>query len=90
MYRLSRFLSKVALISAMLAVSVTYSEFPRSGYEGMVFVSSVAVVLTIGSGILSLALAAILFVKRASPKPVNATVVSILSLILAFGYVWSM
>jgi len=90
MYRLSKFLSKVALISAMLAVSVTYFEFPPIGYEGMVLVSSVAVVLTIGSGILSLALATILFVKRASPKPVNATVVSILSLILAFGYVWSM
>jgi len=90
MYRLSGFLSKVALISAMLAVSVTYFEFPPIGYEGMVFVSSVGVVLTIGSGILSLVLASILFIKRASPKPVNATVISILSLILAFGYVWSM
>ena len=90
MYRLSGFLSKVALISAMLALSVTYFEFPPIGYEGMVFVSSVGVVLTIGSGILSLVLASILFVKRASPKPVNATVISILSLILAFGYVWSM
>jgi len=90
MYRLSGFLSKVALISAMLAISVTYFEFPPIGYEGMVFVSSVAVVLTIGSGILSLALATILFVKKISPKPVNATVVSILSIILAFGYVWSM
>lgn len=89
-YRLSRFLSKVALISAILAISVTYFEFPPIGYEGMVFVSSVAVVLTIGSGILSLALATILFIMKASPKPVNATVVSILSLILAFGYVWSM
>ena len=74
----------------MLAISVTYFEFPPIGYEGMVFVSSVAVVLTIGSGILSLTLATILFVKKASPKPVTATVVSILSLILAFGYVWSM
>ncbi len=74
----------------MLALSVTYFEFPPIGYEGMVFVSSVGVVLTIGSGILSLVLASILFVKRASPKPVNATVISILSLILAFGYVWSM
>ncbi|MBT8433040.1 MAG: hypothetical protein KJN95_00170 [Gammaproteobacteria bacterium] len=90
MYRLAGFLSKVALISAMLAVSVTYFEFPPIGYEGMVFVSSVGVVLTIGSAILSLALASILFVKRTSPKPVNATVISILSLILAFGYVWSM
>ena len=89
MYRLSRFLSKVALISALLAISVTYIEFPSIGYEGMVFVSSVAVVLTIGSGVLSLALATILFIKKTSPKPVNATVVSILSIILAFGYVWN-
>jgi len=56
----------------------------------MVFVSSVGVVLTIGSGVLSLALATILFIKKTSPKPVNATVVSILSIILAFGYVWNM
>lgn len=90
MYRLSRFLSKVALISALLAISVTYFEFPPIGYEGMVFVSSVAVVLTIGSGVLSLVLATILFIKKTSPKPVNATVVSILSIILAFGHVWNM
>lgn len=69
----------------MQAFSVTYFEFPPIGYEGMVFVSSVAVVLTIGAGVLASALVAILFVKRASPKPLNATVISILSLILAFG-----
>ena len=90
MYRLSGFLSKVALISALLALSVTYFEFPPIGYAGMVFVSSVGVVLTIGSGILSLILASILFIKKASPKPVNATVISILSIFLAFGYVWNM
>lgn len=90
MYNLSSFLSKVALISVLFAVSVTYFEFLPISYQGMVFVSSVAVVLTIGSGILSLALATILLVKRASPKPANAAVISILSLMLAFGYVWSM
>ncbi len=90
MYRLSRFLSKVALISAMLAVSVTYFEFPPIGYEGMVFVSSVAVVLTIGAGVLSLALALFLFIRKSSPKPVNATFISILSIAIAFGYVWTM
>lgn len=89
-YRLSRFLSVVALISVMLAISVTYFEFPPVGFEGMVFVSSVAVVLTIGAGVLSLALATFIFIRKGSPKPVNATFISILSIAIAFGYIWSM
>ena len=90
MYRLSKFLSSVAIISATLAVSITYYEIPPIGYEGMIFVSSVAVVLAIGSALLSLSLAAIHTARRRSPKPVIATVLSVLSLIVAFGYIWAL
>lgn len=90
MHRLSRFLSVIALISATLAVSVTYFSFPPIGYEGMIFLSSVAVVLTIGSGLLSLALVAIIFVRKKPPKPVSTTAISIVSIAIAFGYIWTM
>lgn len=80
----------MALISVALAYGVTYFEFPPIGFEGMIFISSVAVVLAIGSAVLSLALAAIMFAKGRSPKPVNATVTSIASLIMAVGYIWAM
>ena len=90
MYRLSRFLSKVAIISAILAFSVTYFGFPPIGFEGVIFISSVAVVLAIGSAVLSLILAIILFSKGRSPKPTHATAVSILSLVMAVGYIWAM
>lgn len=90
MYRLARFLSIVALISATLAVSVTYFGFPPIGFEGMIFLSSVAVVLVIGSAVLSLALAAIIALKGSSPKPLVPTAISILSLLIAVGYIWTM
>lgn len=90
MHRLSSFLSSVAIISATLAVCVTYYEFPPIGFEGMILVSSVAVVLAIGTAVLSLCLAAIQAASGRSPKPVTATVLSSLALIVAFGYIWSM
>ena len=78
------------MISAATAVSVTYLQFPPIGYEGIVFVSSVAVVLTIGAAGLSLILATTLFIRRKRPKPLTATMLSVLSLALAFTYVWTM
>ena len=69
MHRLSGFLSIVALISATLAVCVSYFSIPPIGYEGRIFLSSVAVVLAIGAGLLSLALAAIIFARKKRPKP---------------------
>jgi hypothetical protein len=39
---------------------------------------------------LSLILAIILFSKGRSPKPTHATAVSILSLVMAVGYIWAM
>lgn len=90
MYRLSRFLSIVSLISTTLAFGVTYFGFPPIGFEGMIFISSVAVVLALGSGILSLILAAIIFLKGSAPKPENPMVISIASIVLAMGYIWTM
>ena len=90
MFRLSRFLSKVAIISAILAFCVTYFGFPPVGFEGVIFISSVAVVLAIGAAVLSLVLALILFAKGSSPKPTTATVISMLSLAMAVGYIWAM
>ena len=90
MYRLSRFLSIISLISAILAFAVTYFGFPPIGFEGMIFISSVAVVLAIGSGVLSLALATIIYLKGSSPKPINPAAISIASIVLAIGYIWTM
>jgi len=89
-YRLSKFLSVVAMTSAVIAISVTHFKFPPVGYEGMVFMSSVAVVLAIGAALLSLVLVGSLLIRRKLPHPVNPAVVSLLSLALAFTYVWTM
>jgi hypothetical protein len=78
------------MTSAVTAISVTYFEFPPIGYGGMVFISSVAVVLTIGAALLSLILVVSLLIRRKSPRPINPAVVSVLSLALAFTYVWTM
>ena len=78
------------MTSAIIAVCVTYYQFPPIGYAGVVFVSSVAIVLTIGAAGLSLLLATVLFVRRKQPKPLNATVMSVVSLALAFAFVWTM
>ncbi len=59
------------------------------GYEGTIFVSSVAVVLAIGSGLLSLILAAIILVRKKPPKPVKTSAISIVSIAIAFAYIWT-
>lgn len=88
--RLSRFLCVVAMTSAVTAISVTYFEFPPVDYQGMVFISSVEVALTIGAALLSLILAGYLLIRRKSPRPVNSAVLSLLSLAPAFTWVWTM
>ena len=89
-YRLSKFLASVAMTSVITAISVTYFEFPPIGYGGMVFISSVAVVMTIGAALLSLILVGSLLIRRKSPPPIKPVVVSVLSLALAFSYIWTM
>lgn len=90
MYRLSRFLAFVAMASAITAVSVTHLGFPPVGYESMVVVSSVAVVLAIGAATLSLILAGALWLRRIKPRPTRIITVSMLALALAFTYVWTL
>lgn len=89
-HRLSKFLSRIALVAATLAICVTYYQFPPIGYEGMIFVSSVAVVLALGAGLISLGLAAILLLLRKSPKPYNAMLIATLAIGMAAGYVWAL
>lgn len=87
-HRLSKFLSRVALVSVALAFCITYYAYPPIGYEGIIFISSVAVVLALGAGLLALVLAGLLLVRRQPPRPWNAIVVACLSLGLAMTYVW--
>ena len=54
------------------------------------FVSSVAVVLAIGAGLLSLGMAAVLLIRRKPPKPYNAALVSLVAIVMAFAYIWVM
>ena len=89
MHRLSRFLSTVALTSSTLAVCLTYYSIPSLGYEGTIFVSSVAVVLAIGSGLLSLILATIILARRRPPKPYITIAKAIASIAMAIAYIWS-
>lgn len=89
MHRLSRFLSVVSLTSSTLAVCLNYYWIPSLGYEGTVFVSSVAVVLAIGSGLLSLILAAIILARKQPPKPIITTAISLVSIAIALAYIWS-
>lgn len=89
MHRLSRFLSIVALTSSALANWLSYYWIPALGYEGTIFISSVAVVLAIGAGSLSLILAAILFFRKKPPKPIVTSAISITSIAMAFAYVWN-
>ena len=90
MYRLARFLSTIAILAAVLAVSVTYLGFPPVSYEGMVLLSAVAIVMALASGGLSLLLSIILVIKKQAPTPVRPAAVSVLAIALATTYVWTM
>lgn len=86
-HRLTKFLSRVALVAAALAFCVTYYDYPEIVYEGRIFISSVGVAMAIIAGLLSLALGSLLLIRRLPPKPWNAIVVASLSIVLALTYV---
>jgi hypothetical protein len=90
LHRLAGFLAKLAIVSVALAVSMTYFDFPPMDYAGMVFFSSVAVVLGIGAGALALMLVTIILVKGTPPKPLVPMIVSGTAIAVAFGYIWAM
>jgi len=89
-FRLSRFLSQVAMTAAVTAICVTYFKFPPVGFEGMIFISSVAVVLALGAGTMSLILAIYLVIRRKSSQSMSPTIVASLAIALALAYVWMM
>jgi hypothetical protein len=66
-----------------------YFQFPPMGKEGIFFMSSVAVVLALLSGALSLTLAAYLLLLGKSPKPLNAMLISVLAIAIAVTFVWA-
>ena len=72
----------------MLAFASTHYQYPPIGYEGVIFISSVAVMLAVGSAMLSLALSGLLLIRRQPPRPWNAITVACLSMMLAFTYIW--
>ena len=78
------------MTAAVTAICVTYFEFPPVGFEGVIFISSVAVVLALGAGTMSLTLAVYLFIRRRSPRPMSPTIVASLAIGLALAFVWMM
>jgi hypothetical protein len=78
------------MTAAVIAICVTYFEFPPVGFEAMIFISSVAVVLALGAGTMSLTLAIYLFIRGRPPRPTIPTIVSSLAIVLALAYVWMM
>lgn len=87
-HRLSRFLSRLALVSSAFAIFIVYLASPSLGYEGTIFISAVAVALAIGAGLLSLLLGGLLLLRRQPPRPVNAITVASLAIALALAQVW--
>jgi hypothetical protein len=78
------------MTAAVTAICVTYFEFPPVGFEGMIFISSVAVVLALGAGTMSLTLAIYLVIRRKSRQLMSPTIVASLAIALALTYVWMM
>ena len=72
----------------LIAFACTHYQYPPIGYEGVIFISSVGVMLAFGSALLSLILAGLLLSRRQPPKPWNAVVVACLSIVLGTTYVW--
>jgi hypothetical protein len=67
-----------------------YYQIPPMGFEGIIFLSSVAVVLALLAGGMSLTLAAYLLLRRKPPKPLNAVMVSTIAIAIALSYVWAL
>ena len=71
------------MAATVTAICVTYFEFPRVGFEGLVFISSVVVVLALGAGTMSLTI--YLFIHRRSPRPTSPTIVASPAIVLALA-----
>jgi hypothetical protein len=69
-------LSLMALLAAMLALSVTQFAFPAVGFEGMIAVAGLSSVLSILSCLTAFALCVVLLAKHARPRPWRPALVS--------------
>jgi len=78
------------MTAAVIAICVTYFEFPPVGFEGMVFISSVAVVVALGAGTLSLILTVYLLIRRRPRRSLSPPIVASLAIATATAYVWMM
>ena len=72
----------------LLAFASTHYQYPPIGYEGVIFIGSVGVMLAIGAALLSLLLAGLLLVRRQPQKPWSAIAFSCVSIALAGTYMW--
>lgn len=89
MRRLASFLSMMAMISATLAICITYLAVPSAGDPGLLFLAAVAVMLALMTGALALLLAAILYARRQEPAPFAPALLSLIALALAGGYLFA-
>ena len=87
--RLASFLSMMAMISATLAICITYLAVPSSGDPGLLFLAAVAVMLALMSGSLALLLVAVLYLRRQQPTPFAPALLSLIALALAGGYLFA-
>ena len=64
-----------------------YYDFESIDYAGIVFLSSVSVMLALMAGSLSLVFALLLLARRQLPRPINPMVVSGIAMVLAGVYI---
>ena len=86
MRRLANFLSMLALVSATLAVCVTYLAVPSADAVGLLFLAAVAVMLALMSGVLALLFCTILYARRIPPVPFAPALLALIALALAGVY----
>jgi hypothetical protein len=80
------FLALVAAVSVALAIVMAVLVARQGGVPGLLFLSSVAVMLALLSSALSLLLASILFARHDPARPVRAVWLSLAVVTAAAGY----
>ena len=85
MRRAADILAFVSVVVAMLALSVTQFAFPAVGFEGMIAVAGLSILLSILAGVWAIVICAVVLVKGAGAKPLRPALVSVAALcVLAF------
>ena len=86
MVRLAKFLAKLAIVSAAIAIGMILLVSHQGGISGLWFLSSVAVMLALMASALSLLLTAILFARRDPSRPLSTVWLSAAALAACGGY----